>query len=480
MHITFYRKTATLSLLATLLLSLCFFTTVNATGQNAVQNPGFEYATDWETFYSSFQGSYAQVQDSTYKYNGTYSGLTQTTNPKQEFCSASLYQSLEVPVLNVSTFSYWIRKGESALNGYYSAEVQIQLSGYTLHYYHPINSQEAPMPQDTDTHKYINAGSLVKPSGVFILGVSRDLYVDLTNKFGYFIADHNITGIKLLSRGSKNLQSGEKFGQRINWDHVYMQPCHPRTQINKWAVLICGGWPGAPLQQGIVNAINMAYTTLQGLGYDNETIYLVSPMPNHDADGDNISDVDAYSHPANISSSITSWLKGHSDPNDICFIYAMSHGGGQEWIDMEFHWYFVVVEGNKIYDYQMAGWINQVAYGTLTFAIEACYSGGFIEDVSDPDNRIVITSTTDDKGCMNDKEEDMIPCFSYGFFHNLSEGGSVGDAFNAGWLRVQAQWGNTTNQYDPWLDDNGDGVGHKGVIPFPHEPDGELAIITWL
>jgi hypothetical protein len=163
MPIALSKKAALPNLLVILLVVSCLFATVKAPELNAIQNPGFENSTDWDAIYSSFQGSWAQVQDNAYKHSGNYSGLTQTTDPKQEYCSASLRQSLDIPVLNVSTFSYWIRKGTMAQNGYYSAEVQIRLLGYTLHYYHPINSQEAPMPSDTDTHKYINVGSL-KPT----------------------------------------------------------------------------------------------------------------------------------------------------------------------------------------------------------------------------------------------------------------------------------------------------------------------------
>ena len=75
MSITLSKKTALSNLLIILLALSCLFAAVKAPGQNAIQNPGFEDSTDWEAFYSSFQGSYAQVQDSTYKYNGNYSVL---------------------------------------------------------------------------------------------------------------------------------------------------------------------------------------------------------------------------------------------------------------------------------------------------------------------------------------------------------------------------------------------------------------------
>jgi len=206
-------------LLLALNVTTNLFSTVYASSTNAIQNSGFELSTSWEARYSSFLGGYAKVRDSSYKHTGSYSGLTHTLYPKQEYCSASLYQSLNVPVQNLSTFYYWIRKGESAVSGYYHGQACIHLSGgYKLYYYHGFDWSSPP--SDGTTYKYINAGN---PKTNFWIQISRNLCTDLVNKFGSSVLARTVTGIELYSHGSKDLITQEMFGQRVNWDDVFVE-----------------------------------------------------------------------------------------------------------------------------------------------------------------------------------------------------------------------------------------------------------------
>lgn len=192
-----------------------------ASPTNAVENPGFEYTTDWTAFYSTIQGSYAKVRDSAQHHTGSYSGLTRTNYPKQEFCSASLRQNLNVPVKNISTFYYWIRKGTSAANGYYHAQARIYLTGnLRLSYYHSFDYTNPPA--DEPYHKYIEINGRITRTNIWTQ-ISRNLLTDLVNKFSTSILDHNVSAIELISRGTKNLVSGERYGQIVNWDDIYME-----------------------------------------------------------------------------------------------------------------------------------------------------------------------------------------------------------------------------------------------------------------
>jgi len=214
-------KLRTTAILLILFISSMIFPmqTAMSSGSNALQNPGFESATAWNVSYSSFLGSYAAVQDSAYSHNGTCSSLTLTSNPLQEFCSASVYQTLNVPVLSVGTLSYWIRKGPSAPQGYYTGKVQVSLSGgYTLNYYHGFDGS-AP-PSDTGTVKYINAGN---PPSSNWTQISRNLYSDLTTKFGSSVFSRNVTKISFMSLGYRDAEDYSKHGQRINWDDVFLE-----------------------------------------------------------------------------------------------------------------------------------------------------------------------------------------------------------------------------------------------------------------
>jgi hypothetical protein len=198
--------------------ALSFFVPAVHAANNVTVNPGFESSDTWIAHYSSFMGSYAKVQDSTYKHTGTYSGLTQTTAPKQEFCSASLYQSLDIYANSTGLFYYWIRKGNSAPNGYYYGEVCIYISGgYTLSYYHGFDGSSPP--PDGSNYKYINVGDT--PSGSWVQ-ISRNLTSDLVGKFGSSILTQHIAGITLYSEGYKDLETYYAYGQRINWDDLWM------------------------------------------------------------------------------------------------------------------------------------------------------------------------------------------------------------------------------------------------------------------
>jgi hypothetical protein len=213
-------KTIGIILLIVLSATLQAVPSAYADTDNIVQNPGFESSTVWEAHYSSFLGSYAKVQDSTYKHSGSYSGLTKTTAPKQEYCAASLYQDLNVPVQNLSTFYYWIRKGNSAPSGYLDGKLCIHLTGgYKLHYYHGFARGSSP-PPDGAKCKYINVGD---PKQNLWIRISRNLFTDLIDKFGGSIFNQNISGIELFSFGEKDLQTHEQYGQIVNWDDIFME-----------------------------------------------------------------------------------------------------------------------------------------------------------------------------------------------------------------------------------------------------------------
>lgn len=191
-----------------------------ASSTNAVGNPSFESSTHWQARYSTFLGGYAKVQDSSTKHSGSYSGLTRTIYPKQEYCSGSLYQDFpDVPVENLSTFYYWIRKGRSAASGYYQGKVCIYLTGgYKLYYFHGFDGSSPP--PDGTKYKYINAGN---PKKYFWIQISRNLCTDLVDKFGASILDRSISKIELYSFGSKNLRTQQRYGQDVNWDDIFIE-----------------------------------------------------------------------------------------------------------------------------------------------------------------------------------------------------------------------------------------------------------------
>ena len=58
---------------------------------------------------------------------------------------------------------------------------------------------------------------------LFRLRISRDLYLDLIAKFGPSIQFQSVTGIRLCSYGYYESATGQKWGQRVNWDDIYLE-----------------------------------------------------------------------------------------------------------------------------------------------------------------------------------------------------------------------------------------------------------------
>jgi len=405
-------------------------------------------------------------------------------------CHNSTHQSDDV--YHVFKSDYWLYEplGPSGIGYYYSKiSYNFSISGIPLR---SIISIEVV----GEAHRGV-------PSAVSTLSI-YDYYYGRWDIIGsYGTNDSNITWTT--TQNITHYIDSDTKALRLQWylktpnlSHLYIDYQHVRisAEIDRWAVIVCGGAAGGPEQEDLVNATKLAYRTLLGLGYDHENIYYLSVINDTDADGDGQNDVDEYASKDSVEAAITDWLVNHSDSRDVDMLYVASHGGKFEYDEITAGYFVLDSNGNgeidmvgwppspvpeeRIMDSVMASWIDQVTYATFCFVIEACYSGTFINDVSDSNNRIVISSTTEDKGAMNDTVAKDIPCFT--FFTSLDHGSSIGEAFNDGWQRVQDQWGNTQSQYDPLLDDNGDGEGRIGPVPHSHDDpprDGELAMDTW-
>jgi hypothetical protein len=117
----------------------------------------------------------------------------------------------------------------------------------------------------------------------------------------------------------------------------------------------------------------------------------------------------------NMRSAISNWLYSKSDSNDIIFIFFSNHGGGYNTKTGNLsggRWDSSFDEGNEHYignqwkgvdecicfprenqsywDDELKEDLDYLAYGKLIFICFACYSGGFVDDLSAP-NRIIMT-----------------------------------------------------------------------------------------
>lgn len=235
----------------------------------------------------------------------------------------------------------------------------------------------------------------------------------------------------------------------------------------RWAVIVCGGCAGGPQQEDFENQIAETYTTLLSLGFSSADIYYLDIITPRDVTGDGVNDVDAYSSKSNVQYAITSWLKSRSDSNDLCFVYLVNHGGDGGYFYLDSNNDGDIGDpGDYIRDYELDSWLDQVTYNILVFVLEACYSGDFIDNLSQA-SRIVVTSADGDHPAGPDPGTDW-PAFSHTFIPNLVSH-CVSDAFNIASAHVE----NVRPDQNPLLDDNGDGIGHEG--PLPNGNDGFLA-----
>jgi hypothetical protein len=241
---------------------------------------------------------------------------------------------------------------------------------------------------------------------------------------------------------------------------------------NKYVVLIAGGegidypdwWPIDLADDKDFEEMTLyAYETFKGLGYSDENIYYLSGK--HVKNGG-----DAKTTRENIKYAITKWLRSKSDKNSDIFIFLSGHGTytgvssivavhpGEPWKIWE-------VISSK----ELDSWLDSVEYSTCTVLIEACYSGGFISDLSD-ENRIVITAT--------DKSHPAFAgSFPYPFFSELRKrSDTYKPSYADAWMNADKRVdGNAPDEQNPLIDDDGDGVGYgdSNVNELPNDKDGD-------
>jgi parallel beta-helix repeat protein len=219
---------------------------------------------------------------------------------------------------------------------------------------------------------------------------------------------------------------------------------------------------GVSLEGIIDNKANEIYKSLKNLGFaDNKIFYLNDEAQDPDGDGDN--DVDSDNTRTRLEEAITTWapnLVGQSAP---LIIYVASHGSKVATFELN--------KKESITSLDLNLWLNEfskkVEAAKIIIVIDTCYSGSFITDpltsISAP-NRIIITSTRDNKMLSG-----LLNHFSYGFFKWLEKGENVLQAFNKA-SKMDLKTGVILGE--PWIDDNGDHVGHPSKSL---EDDGKVA-----
>ena len=257
------------------------------------------------------------------------------------------------------------------------------------------------------------------------------------------------------------------------------------TKAEHYAVIVSGGVED-DLQDCFERTSDLAYDTFESLGYDDDHIYYLS------RDTSNPRVDEKVTHDS-VKYALTNWLEQHSNEESKCFLYFCDHGS--EWGS------FIIDENEWINDYEIARWLKNVRYKTLTIVMECCFSGQFIDDLSGY-NRIVITSTNEILSAYGSIYGYAL--FSEPFFNALRNGASYGEAWEEADKKIAetlpdentrpmfsiiSEIDNTKNKMKicdnnnqiPLIDDNGDGIGHgtSSQDALPLSGDGNLALDTY-
>ena len=222
--------------------------------------------------------------------------------------------------------------------------------------------------------------------------------------------------------------------------------------------------------------VNRAYQVLRNLGFDDDRILYLNNNP-QDADGDGDNDVDSACT-VNDFISAMEWARERVGEHSPFILYMSGHGEKDPEV------FFLDVDKSEgitpsLFDQQL----SMFPEGTrMLIVIDACYSGCFIaapETIS-ASNRIIITSAHADR---------KVPAFlnyifwSPEFWQCVQQGKDARWAFIKGTeaandALTRAFWAGLipppepADFCQPWLDDNGDAVGHP---PESLGDDGELA-----
>ena len=153
-----------------------------------------------------------------------------------------------------------------------------------------------------------------------------------------------------------------------------------------------GGY-GADLPFSVNEISMLKETLLDGLNWEASEIKMLT---------------DKYATIANLLITL-SWVKENADDNDVTMIYFTGHGGKTD--DHE----YIIMYDDHISDSDLDMYLSGIK-GTIIVVIDACYSGGFREELAQP-GRIVLTACG--KANLTYQVDDLKSGI-FGYYFNLS------------------------------------------------------------
>ncbi len=215
------------------------------------------------------------------------------------------------------------------------------------------------------------------------------------------------------------------------------------SDLTRKAVIVAGDVYGSDFWSAVEHSTRMAYETLSFQGYDDNDIYLLSPVA---ISGVNV--LPAAPDLSNLEYVLTEWAS--VDTEDLV-LYLTGRGGDG---------YFEINGVDYLYASVLGLWLNDLQSlisGTVTVIYDASLSAGFLPALTPQlgKERIVIASTGDNEAACFLSNGDI--SFSSYFWMEVSNGASVNDSFDYAGNAISF----TCKEQIPQLDDNGNGIGNE-------------------
>ena len=224
-----------------------------------------------------------------------------------------------------------------------------------------------------------------------------------------------------------------------------------------YAVIVAGDDSSVFNIEGISSNANTAYRALRALGFGDDRIFYLNGDRPQDIDGDGDDEVDQISSLSEFQNVMEQWVPARVGEHSPFILYLVGHG------TTETLWFS---DTEYVSPSILDPWLGELPSGTqMLIVIDSCYSGSFITDpsgeISAP-NRVIVTSAGDNA------ESDTIlfagSLFSQEFWQRIGQGQNVKDAFLGATDDANLIGMLGGKFWDPWIDDNGDAVGHSPLF----------------
>lgn len=154
-------------------------------------------------------------------------------------------------------------------------------------------------------------------------------------------------------------------------------------KVQRYAVLLSGGIDGNMNYPRYWNDLAFVYKALkQRYGYTDANIIVLyangTHAPNEDLDGDGVADIDYAATRANLDA-VMHQVANLISPTGKFFFFSTNHGG---LIDAATKRARLYLWGDSIPDSDFAALAQSIHTGTAIYAMEQCFSGGMIDDLT--------------------------------------------------------------------------------------------------